>query len=259
MTEDGAGKIAADGEHSHALMLRFSIRAYDPDRMPMARLSEYLAELASVLGETHAVHFVSLEAGSTVVVHKVDPEAAPKVLGRANAVRRGDGPPDAMKAYYRINTLLRADNANGALSESSGAEIIAFPGRESLGGGFSSVIQQGTIDGEIVRVGGIRTLVPVILREGHRIYANCYANKRLAKMLAQRLFEPVRLFGSGRWSRKDNGEWELERFTIDRFEELREERLTDVITALRSVSGGDWDGSGLDEINVLRHGGETAH
>jgi len=61
MTEDGAGKIAADGEHSHALMLRFSIRAYDPDRMPMARLSEYLAELASVLGETHAVHFVSLE------------------------------------------------------------------------------------------------------------------------------------------------------------------------------------------------------
>jgi hypothetical protein len=243
---------------SGAQELRFYVRAYSPDTMPMARLAEYLAELAAILGEPHAVHFVRLEAGSTAVVHKVEKEAAPKVLGRAEAVRRGDGPPEAMKAYRRINTLMRDDNASGALSETSGAVIIDFPGREETRPEFSYLTQQGSLDGEVIRVGGVATAVPVLIRESGRVLGGCYADRRLAKQLARRLFEPVRLFGTGRWNRTEMGGWELERFNIDHFQELSDEPLSSVVAALRAVPGSDWDVGSLQELSVIRGEAEEA-
>ncbi len=57
----------------------------------MARLAEYLHELAVILGEPRAVHFVRLDAGSTVIIHKVEQEAIPKVTDRVIAVARYKG------------------------------------------------------------------------------------------------------------------------------------------------------------------------
>jgi hypothetical protein len=78
--------------------------------MPMARLAEYLAELALMLGERPAVHFVRVEAGSITVVHTVEAEAIPKVRERVQTVGSGTAPPDAMRAYRSINKMLRDDN-----------------------------------------------------------------------------------------------------------------------------------------------------
>lgn len=232
--------------------LRFYVRAYSPDTMPMGRLAQYLAELASILGEPHAVHFVRLEAGSTAVVHTVEKEAVPKVLGRAEAVRRGDAPPEAMRAYRRINTLMSEDNASGALSETSGAVIIEFPGREEQRYEFSYLSQQGTLDGEVIRVGGTADAVPILIRESGRVLSGCYAGRSLAKQLARKLFEPVRLFGTGRWNRTEAGEWELDRFNIDRFQELSDEPLSAAVAALRAIRGGDWGKSSLEELRLIR-------
>ncbi len=54
---------------------RFVIDAYSPETLPMSRLAEYMTDLARLFGTAERVHFVRLEAGSTVLVQRVEPEA----------------------------------------------------------------------------------------------------------------------------------------------------------------------------------------
>ena len=73
-------------------ILEFVINAYSPETFPMARLAEYMAELAALLGEQGEVHFLRLEGGSSKMVQSVESEALPKVKQRIAAARAGDAP-----------------------------------------------------------------------------------------------------------------------------------------------------------------------
>ena len=232
--------------------LRFRIDAWTPDTLPMARLAEYLAQLAQVLGEEKSVHLVRLEPGSTVVVQKVEVEALPKVRARTASVRRGNAPVNAMRAYTSINKMLRDDNGVGVIQE-DGAEIIRFPGREEAEEKYTAVTQEGSLDGEVMRVGGINKLVPIILRSEDKIIANCIAARSIAKELGGHLFEPVRLYGTGRWQRTLEGVWNLDEFRVHRFEALSEEPLSSVLISLRAL-GGDWGDAALEDLRELRQG-----
>jgi hypothetical protein len=101
-------KSTASGEGTE---YRFKIDAYSPDTMPMARLAQYMAELATLLGEQNAVHFKRVTKGSTVLNARVDREATPKVRDRVAAVRAGDGGSEPRRAFNTLNRLLRDDNA----------------------------------------------------------------------------------------------------------------------------------------------------
>lgn len=237
---------------------RFRIDAYTPETMPMARLAEYLAELAALFGEVKAVHFLRVDGGSTVPVIKVEREAVPKVRERVRQVTWGTGPSEALRAYRKINRKLREDNAIGVVQEPTGAEIIRFPGREEKGEGFISVRQQGTLDGEVIRVGGKGPVVPVALQSEGLILSYCFAKRPIAKDLARRLFEPVRLFGTGRWTRDRRGNWKLDSFVIDRFDVLSDEPLSSVLVELRAIQGGEWTDASLAELHELRHDGAEA-
>jgi hypothetical protein len=232
---------------------RFRIEAYTPETIPMARLAEYLHELAAMLGEANAVHFVRLEASSTVVVHKVEHEAVPKVRDRATAVARRQGSRAAMRAYRAINRMLRKDNGAGVLQAPTGAEIIRFPGIQEVER-FGTVTQQCSVDGEVVRIGGTRELVPITLRSEEELIADCYTSRATAKRLAAHLFEPVRLFGNGRFAREDEGSWKLEYFAFENFARLTDEALSSTIEALRAIPGGEWGEDALDELRFIRHG-----
>ena len=94
---------------------KFKIDAYSPDTIPMARLAEYLSDLASLMGFRSGVHFSHLEEGSVVVVQKVDYENIPKVEQRIRSANRGDGPKDAMTAIRSLDRRLSDDNAVGHL------------------------------------------------------------------------------------------------------------------------------------------------
>jgi hypothetical protein len=214
----------------------FKIDAYTPDTMPMARLAEYIAQLAAILGEEKAVHFVRLKAGSTQIVHKIEREAVPKVRARTTEVRGGRGTSEARRAYRKVNRLLREDNGKGILSEeSTGAEIIEFPGIDEQQETFSGVRQRGAIDGEVVRIGGVQTWVPILLRAEREQIPNCWCKHDVAKRLARHLFEPVRLFGSGRWERDGEGKWTLEHFAVDSFEPLRDEALSLTVARIAAI------------------------
>jgi len=48
------------------------VEAYTPETIPMARLAQYMQNLAAMLGHDAAVHFETLKPGSTQIVSRID-------------------------------------------------------------------------------------------------------------------------------------------------------------------------------------------
>lgn len=209
-----------------------------------------------MLGEPASVHFERLEEGSTVLVHRVEREAVPKVTERALSIQRGDAPRDATRAFNTLNQLLQEDNGTARLTrgKTKAAVVLEFPGAEIADDRVPAVRQHGSIVGVIVRVGGTDDTIPVLLEvdKGRQI-AGCHADRAMAKKLASHLFDPVRLFGRGRWSRERGGDWCLIEFRIDGFEVLSDKPLRDAISDLRKIGGIDRDA--YRGLNAIRHGG----
>ena len=239
---------------------RFVIDAYDPDTLPMSRLAEYMADLARLLGTTERVHFVRLEAGSTVLVQRVEPEAAPEVRRRLGAFASDTPPKDAADAFKALNRRLADDGATGSLRK-GGAEVIRIPGREQPPPlTFGAFNQPGVLDGVLIRIGGRDGTVPVHLRDGETIHM-CNATRDMAKRLAVHLYGKVlRVQGEGRWERDADGAWWMKRFDITGFEELDGAPLGEVAERLRAIGCSGW--KDIDdpsaEIQRLR-GSDEAH
>lgn len=229
---------------------RFKIDAYTPDTIPMARLSEYMGQLALLLGEPSAVHFRKLTKGSTVLNARIDREAAPKVRDRVVRVRAGDAPMEPMKAFAALNKLLRDDDAIGVLRDSAqrGGVVVRFPGRELTQEKFPSVRQHGSIDGIITGIRGRDATAHVTLQsEGQQLSGCEIRDRSLAKQLAAKYLEPVRLFGRGKWTRDADGVWQLEDFRVESFQALDAAPLGKALEELRAVSV-EW---GDDEYSRL--------
>jgi hypothetical protein len=231
---------------------RFKLDAYTPDSIPMARLAEYMTALADILGERQAVHFKRLIRGSTVLACKVEREAMPKVNQRVDCVKKGEGPSEAMRGYKTLNKLLRDDNAVGLLKSDRGV-VLRFPGRTIQEEKFEAVRQYGSVDGVVVWVGGADETKHVTLKVEGREIAKFSTTQAIAKELGQRLFEPVRLAGRGRWERDADGLWTLLDFKVESYEALDAEPLSKVLADLREVKT-DWGPDALNELGMIRHG-----
>jgi hypothetical protein len=233
----------------------FRIDAFTPENLPMARLAEYMADLAVLLGNVENVHFVRLRKGSTVLVHAIEWEAAPKVEERIRAVRLNEGPPDAMKAFRAIDHRLASDNAIGRLVSPTKAKVIEFPGRSRpASAAYGPFTQPGSFDGVPIVIGGKDDPVPVHLQEGDKIHL-CHASRAVARRLAVHLFESVvRVTGTGRWHRDPDGVWIMDRFTITDFHTLEDEPLGDTVARLRAAAGAAEPEDVLGELDKIRHG-----
>ena len=205
-----------------------------------------------MLGEPASVHFGHLARGSTVLVHRVEHEAIPKVQDRISSVRRGEAPVEPLRAYRAINRLLREDNAAGHLREGK-AIVIKFPGKNEAEEKFPSVRQQGAIDGIVTRVGGADATAHVLLEAEGKQVTGCYTTREIAKQLGRKLYEAVRLFGRGRWSRDSEGVWALQSFKIESFEPLSDAPLSEALTDLRAIPA-EWDDDAFSELQVIRQG-----
>lgn len=215
---------------------RFQIDGAEP--LPMARLADVLRDLAAVFGERGAVHFAGTEAGAAPVI-RVERAALAAVLARLAAVGRGEGPPEAMRAYHALDDRLGQGGARAALVDRDGEPVLHFPGR---GDGESVQIRQdGSIDGEVVRVGGQSEDARILLRAAGGVLADITAPRDLAKALARHLYETVRLHGPGRWTRLRGGRWVLDGLKVERFDVLGDASLPDALAALRALEA-RWDG-----------------
>lgn len=220
----------------------------------MGRLAQYMAELATLLGERNAVHFRRLSKGSTILNAKIDREAAPKIRDRVASVRAGDAANEPMRAYHALNKLLRDDNAIGVLRDSSPRGIIVrFPGREIAEEKFASIRQQGSIDGIVTGIRGKDDTIHITIQSEGQQISGCETTRTIAKQLGAKLFEPVRLFGRGRWSRDADGVWSLLHFKIESFETLLESSLTGALSVLRDIPT-EWGDDAYRELHDVRHG-----
>ena len=237
--------------------------SYSPETLPMERLALYVGALARLMGEPAQVHFETVRAGSAVLVARVDESAQPKVRDRVSSVRDGRATQDVCKAFGDLDELLRKDNATGELVGDAGAVVIPFPGRnrpEPLV--FGPFTQEGSLDGQVIRIGGKDDTVHVQLRDGAVVHTGLWTTPDQARNLAQHFLGPVlRVHGTGRWLRVEDGGWKLDGFKIASFEVLDEAPLADVVAALRRVEGSHWGDVPDPVVELLneRHGDGAAH
>lgn len=240
--------------HGDGAEYRFKIDAYSPETIPMERLAQYMAEFAKLLGERDSVHFRKVTKGSTVLNARVEREAAPKVRDRIASIRSGVAAGDTQRAYKALNKLLRDDNAVGILRDNSKAgAVVRFPGREAEEEQFQSINQQGSVDGILTGIKGNDATVHLTIVSGEEQITGCETNRSLAKRLAAKLYEPIRLFGRGRWQRDAEGNWSLKTFRVESFDALEERSLSEALEAMRGIPT-EWDGNSLTEIASMRTG-----
>jgi hypothetical protein len=217
---------------------RFEIDAFTPETIPLSRLSQYLADVARMMGQETNVHLARIDKGSTVPVIWVDWEAEPKVRERLREVKFNGGPAEARRAYKEINKRLIEDNANGWLLDPSASKVIRFPGRDGANQPeFGPITQQGIFQGTPIKIGGENDPVPVHLEDGESKHI-VLAPRRIAKEIAPYLFtSAIRVEGTGRWQRDRMGEWEMLVFHVNAFQVLKDGDLKTGIGTLRAIPG----------------------
>ena len=235
---------------------RFKIDVYTPETLPMERLAEYMLQFAKLLGEPDRVHFIDVNSGSAVLRARVEDVALPKVERRLSEALRGQGDVLALKALQSLDNMLAEDNAVGQLLDESGAEIIAFPGRDRPKPlEYGPFREDGVLEGIVIKVGGKGASVPIWLQDGGTIYKNCTARRPLARKLAKHYDAGLlRVSGSGSWMRLATGAWLMRSFEIKDFQMLDDAPLTDVIRRLQDIEGADWGEDPLTDLARLRAG-----
>jgi len=226
--------------------------SFTPSTLPMARLAEYLADLATILGEKERVHFVALREGSTAVLHSIEHEAVPKVRARLHAARVGDADEEVRSAQDRIDRRLREDNASAELrvtGQNSPQRLLFFPGvTRELETEYGPITERAQLTGVPISVGGKKTLANVNLEDGDKTYY-CEASRDIALQIAPLLFNhAIRVDGNGRYLRDADGVWSMRGFRITAFEKLDPQPLDDVVEKLRAIT----KRVGLDEDIIAK-------
>jgi hypothetical protein len=234
----------------------FRIDAFTPDTLPMARLAEYLAALAKLLGHQEHTHFVRVEPGSARLVHKVDAVDVPKVESRLHNIRAGDAPRDALVARQALEDLLANDNALGSLFESeTGRVVVPFVGRDRPKViTFPPFREDTTIQGQIVNIGGRDATAHATLQDGDAFHVNVSMKRDLAREMAKLLYGPtVRLHGNGRFERQNDGVWKMLDFKVDRYSILEDKTVAETLAVIRQVPGNSLMAKdGYSEILAVR-------
>jgi len=228
------------------------IDAFTPETIPMARLADYMASFAELLGYGEHVHFGKLKPGSLSVAARVDEIARRKVDKRVDEVRYGGGPQPAQKALRDLDDKLAEDNAVGRIVRGK-TKLIEFPGRtrhveEKLG----PVEQPGTLDGEVIQIGGRDETINIHLKAGGQYLPPCVTSKAVARRLAFHLFgAPIRVRGTGTWARMESGTWVLKKFEIVDFETLDETPLSKLFDGLRARLAPP-EGGRMNPVDLMR-------
>jgi hypothetical protein len=232
----------------------FTINETTPQEISMTRLMEYLAQLATMMGNREEVHFQSTQKGSLNNIIEVEEEVEPFITQRVQRLVAGEGTIEGKQAYRRLREFLDRDDYTAGLTNEDGVTITEFYPPKKEHDVYGPIFQEEAIDGFLIKVGGTDPTVPVlVLVEGKRL--SCNADIQTARNIGHLLQKPVRLHGRSTWFRNKFGKWELEWFNISRFEELSEDSLPNVVSRLRAIPDNALKSldDPLEEMRKLRH------
>lgn len=232
---------------------RWVIDGFTPDTLPMARLAEYMQQLARLLGNETAVRFVRVDEGSVALVSRARIGAARgKIDARIATVRAHTAPLDAMRAYDAINEMLAVDKTRAALKRGS-ATIIRFPGIGTDDASGITVHDVSSIVGYLYQLSEPRDeefSARLRLRDH---FLPCTAARASVDQLKANLFKTVRIQGRGRWRRDGPGKWRVMDFHILRADRVHDASLEDVVRKLRELDI-NWPDDPLSYLAELNEG-----
>jgi hypothetical protein len=115
---------------------------------------------------------------------------------------------------------------------------------------YGPFTEEGTLQGQLISVGGKDVSKHLIIQDGPVSYTGLRATEEIARKLRHHTFDYVRVNGTGRWLRLEDGTWKLQAFNVRSFELLSDEPLADVVAKLRKAPGNRWADS-IDPISEL--------
>ena len=251
---DGESALDQNPPMADLERFKFTVPGYTPDTMPLDRLMEYLNQLAIVLGNPGDLHLVGVEKGSTRPVLAMRHDVAAKARHHAREVAEGGGSARRREAFNAIRRMVGQDGGQTAvLKAPKGAIILKFPGVDSREDQVINSLRQPTsIEGELVRVGGIGENAQLLIQElGGNVIAGCTASRAVAQNMGHLIYHPIRVSGVGSWHRSEAGKWELSRLHVQTFEPLDESELEDIVAKLRAVNV-QWPDDALEQLQAMR-------
>jgi hypothetical protein len=255
-------KLANNPRRAHLKRMKgdqyiFRIDRFTPETIPMARLADYISELAALLGASERVHFKKVKRGSVQIVSAVEIEAQPKVRARLQSLESTEAPTDVREAFETLNGYLEEDNAVGSIKRGS-TVILKFPGRTRPRPPQIGPFTQPTeLVGQLVRVGGRDKTAHAQLEDPEGRAWPIVMTREEARQLAPLLYGPtIRASGPGRWTRTPAGTWELEYLKLQSWEKLSEETLREAVDQLRKIEGSQWhlEADPAAFLSRIRHG-----
>lgn len=218
----------------------------------MARLAQYLAEYAKLLGSTEHVHFSHIQEGSAELHAMAPTECVPLISPRIRSASSGDVDSPGFSPWKRINEMLSEDGWVAELPLPRSAEIIKFPGYIRNSKAIRIVTQATTVQGRLIRLEGAGDTIHVGLDIDGDLTARISIDATVALQIAPYWHQHVRLSGDGKWKRDENGRWILDRLNAKSFELLDDAPLGEVLDRLRKIIV---PGSGkaiIDAVDELR-------
>lgn len=222
-------------------------------------IGQYLYDLAEMLGRDAEPRYHKIKGGSLSISAKVPHEREIDVKTRGFSLRTGDAPEAAVRAEQRISKRLGMNRARKAtLLDQSNTKVIEIPIERSVyePSEVPPLRRSGSLQGKIIRIGGIKEVVSVELQDvdGH-IYL-CKASREKAKELAHTMFDrTIRVQGNGLWRRGEEGIWYVEDFQIADSQVLDDDTLGEIIEQVRQIPSA-WieNENSFDDLMKMRRG-----
>lgn len=213
----------------------FRIIGPKPDSIAMARLADYMAEFARLLGSQDHVHFDRIIDRSVAIVARVRPEDAGVISPRIRHASKGTENTDAITSVRKLNQYLGEDGWTAELRLPQGGDLIAFPGTVKTSKTIRIVNQPTTVQGRLVRIQGGGDVIKVGLEIDGDLEAHISVKAAHARDLALCFHQHVRLSGDGRWKRDSDGKWLLDNLNATSFELLQDAPLQQTLAELRDI------------------------
>ena len=218
------------------------IQGVNVDNLSLEDIGEYMADFAELLGKDVEPKYHSITRGSLRIRARVPTEREIDVKTPGLLLRTGDGPEDAVRARERISRRLGVNRAKRAtLLDSSQSKVIEIPVEKPIEAAppVPSFVRAGSLQGRIIRIGGKQDTVSVEIQDVDGMIYLCRTTREKARKLAREMFEPVvRVHGSGRWHRTDEGVWRVDDFQISHYEVLDDTTFAQTVGELRAIPAG---------------------
>lgn len=213
------------------------------ETLGMARLAQYMAEFAALLGEDAKPVFAGVVKGSVNLRARSRTEFPALTKSRLRHAAFDDDAP-GHKSFDKLTSLMLSDGARGDVLDKSSAKVIDFPSKPPRAKSASReyiVADTGEVRGVVVAVEGIDDTAHIRLQDAATGTTTSVQvrNMDLARRAATYFRGPiVSLSVRGTWRRDEAGSWHPHSLYAEGIEPLEQEDALATFNALKKASTG---------------------